>query len=72
MSASYKPIDYFMLVLFIVGGILTFSGVGIIAFAGDKDLFGWGEGRGIGYLFTCVGMCLSILAVLIMRLAFRK
>jgi len=33
----------------------------------NKDLFGWGEGRSIGYLSLCVGLCLSILGVLLMR-----
>jgi hypothetical protein len=34
----------------------------------DRNLLGWGDGRAIGYLLLCVGLCLSILGVLMMRL----
>jgi hypothetical protein len=54
--------------LYIIGGIGTFGGIALIIFMKNKDLFGWGEGRGIGYLFLCVGLCLSIIGVLLMRL----
>jgi len=53
---------------YIVGGIGSFGGVGLIMFMQGRDLFGWGEGRSIGYLFLCVGLCLSILGVLLMRI----
>jgi hypothetical protein len=33
-----------------------------------KDLWGWGEGHAIGYLLVCIGLCLTILGVLIMRI----
>lgn len=56
------------LVVYIVGGLSTFGGVGLIAFMRGKDLFGWGEGRSIGYLFLCVGLVLSVLGVLLMRI----
>jgi len=55
-------------VAYIVGGIGCFGGVGLIMFMQGRDLFGWGEGRSIGYLFLCVGLCLSILGVLLMRI----
>lgn len=58
----------FALSTFIIGGILTFSGLGLIAFMKNKDLLGWGEGRSIGILFVCVGLLASILGVLIMRI----
>jgi len=54
--------------LYIIGGICTFGGIASIIFMKNRDLFGWGEGRGIGYLFLCVGLCLSIIGVLLMRL----
>ena len=53
---------------YIVGGILTFGGVALIVFMKGKDLWGWGEGHSLGYLFVCVGLLLSILGVLIMRI----
>lgn len=58
----------FALSTFIIGGVLTFSGLGLIAFMKNKDLLGLGEGRSIGILFVCVGLLASILGVLVMRM----
>lgn len=54
--------------VYIIGGLGTFGGLALIFFMKNKDLLGWGEGRSIGYLFLCVGLCLSILGVLLMRI----
>lgn len=54
--------------VYIIGGIGTFGGLALIFFMKNKDLWGWGEGRAIGYLSLCVGLCLSIMGVLLMRL----
>jgi len=54
--------------VYIIGGIGTFGGLVLIFMMKNKDLLGWGEGRAIGYLFLCVGLCLSILGVLLMRI----
>ncbi|MSN26702.1 MAG: hypothetical protein GJV46_12640 [Geobacter sp.] len=53
--------------VYIFGGIGTFGGLALIFFMKNKDLWHLGEGRSIGYLFLCVGLCLSILGVLLMR-----
>lgn len=58
----------FALSTFIIGGILTFAGLGLIAFMKNKDLLGWGEGRSVGILLFCVGLLCSILGVLVMRI----
>ncbi len=54
--------------VYIVGGIGIFSGIGLIALMKGEDLFGLGDGRSIGYLFLCVGACMSVLGVLLMRI----
>ena len=58
----------FALSIFILGGVLTFTGLGLIAFMKGRDLFGLGEGRSFGILLFCVGLLSSILGVLVMRL----
>lgn len=54
--------------LYLTGGLGTFGGLALIYFMKNRDLLGWGEGASIGYLFLCVGLCLSILGVMLMRL----
>ena len=54
--------------LYISGGVGIFSGIALIAFMGNQNLFGWGEARTIGYLLICVGVCFSIAGVLFLRL----
>ncbi len=56
------------LALYIIGGVGTFAGLGLIVFMYGGDLWGWGDGRSIGYLFLCVGLSLSIMGVLLMRI----
>ncbi len=54
--------------IYLIGGMATFGGLALIGFMKGRDLFGWGEGRSIGYLFFCAGLSLSVLAVLLMRI----
>ncbi len=54
--------------VYIVGGLGTFVGAGLILLMKGKDLWGWGEGHAIGYLLVCIGLSLTILGVLIMRI----
>ncbi|GAB4298929.1 MAG: hypothetical protein Fur0034_10170 [Desulfuromonadia bacterium] len=54
--------------VYIVGGILAFAGIGLVVFMNGRDLFGWGDGRTLGWFFLCLGVSLSILGVLMMRL----
>ncbi len=56
------------LAVYIVGGIAAFGGMALIAFMKGRDLWGWGEGRSIGYLFLCTGVCFSFFGVLMMRI----
>jgi hypothetical protein len=54
--------------LYIIGGISIFGGLALIGFTQGRDVWGLGEGRPLGYLFLCVGLVLSILGVLLMRI----
>ena len=56
------------LATFVLGGISTFSGLGLLAFMRNRDLFGLGDGRSIGVSLTIMGLIGSILGVLLMRL----
>ena len=61
-------LSIFAIAVYIVGGIATFGGVGLILLMKGRDLWGLGDGHTLGYLFVCVGLILSILGVLIMRI----
>lgn len=56
------------LVVYIIGGIAVFGGMGMVVFLKGEDLWGWGDGRSIGFLFICTGLCISVLGVLLMRI----
>ena len=58
----------FAIAVYVIGGVATFPGVGLILLMKGKDLWGLGEGHTIGYLLVFVGLILSILGVLIMRI----
>ena len=58
----------FALTVYIVGGLSVMIGLGFIGMLGYQDLWGWGEARSIGYLLFAVGIILSILGVLVMRI----
>jgi hypothetical protein len=54
--------------VYIVGGVGCFGGAALILLMKGRDLWGLGDGRTVGYLALCVGVCLSILGVLLMRI----
>ncbi len=54
--------------LYVFGGLLIMAGLIMIGVLGSQDLWGWGEARGIGYMAFGVGIVLSVLGVLIMRI----
>ncbi len=54
--------------LYVVGGVLIMGGLIMIGVFGAQDLWGWGEARGMGYMAFGVGIALSVLGVLIMRI----
>jgi hypothetical protein len=54
--------------LYVVGGLLIMGGLIMIGVLGAQDLWGWGEARGMGYMAFGVGIVLSILGVLMMRI----
>ncbi len=54
--------------IYIIGGLLALTGGGLILLMKGQDLWGWGEGHTIGYLLVCIGLSLTILGVLVMRI----
>jgi hypothetical protein len=56
------------LTVFVLGGISTFTGLGLLAFMRNRVLFGLGDGRSIGVSLVVMGLLGSILGVLLMRL----
>ncbi len=54
--------------IYVIGGIATFTGIIFIFILKSKNLWGWGSADTIGYLLVCVGLVLSILGVLVMRI----
>lgn len=56
------------LTIYIIGGVGTFGGLALILLMDGRDLFGWGDGRSLGYLCLCVGLALSVFGVLLMRI----
>ena len=54
--------------VYILGGISCFGGILLIALMKGRNLWGWGDASTIGYLALCVGVSLSILGVLLMRI----
>lgn len=57
----------FALSVYLFGGVAVMIGMVLIGIVGERDLWGWGQANSIGYLFFGVGLCLTILGVLIMR-----
>lgn len=56
------------LTFYVVGGILIMAGLIMIGLMGGQDLWGWGEARGMGYMAFGIGIVLSVLGVLVMRI----
>lgn len=54
--------------VYIIGGIGTLIGVALILLMKGKDLWGLGEGHTLGYLLVAVGLLLTIVGVLVMRI----
>lgn len=56
------------LAIYVIGGLGAFAGIAMIVLMPGVPLLHWGEGRAIGYLFLCVGLALTVLGVLLMRI----
>jgi hypothetical protein len=54
--------------LYVFGGLLIMAGLVMIGILGAQDLWGWGEARSIGYMAFGIGIFLSVMGVLIMRI----
>lgn len=56
------------LLVYLVGGVGVLVGLILIGIVGERDLWGWGQADSLGYLLFGVGLCLTILGVLVMRI----
>jgi hypothetical protein len=56
------------LTTFVLGGISTFTGLGLLAFMRNRDVLGLGDGRSMGVSLVIMGLIGSIAGVLLMRL----
>lgn len=54
--------------LYVFGGLLIMAGMVMIGVLGAQDLWGWGEARSVGYMAFGIGIFLSVMGVLIMRI----
>lgn len=68
MDNGHVRLAFAALSVYVVGGIATFGGIGLLLFMRERDLFGWGSGHSLGYLFICVGLALTVAGVLVMRI----
>jgi hypothetical protein len=65
--AQEMTLGVVFIAVYVLGGIATFSGLFLVGFMSGQDLLGWGDGKSLGYLFICVGLCMSIAAVMFMK-----
>jgi hypothetical protein len=56
------------LVIFVLGGLATFTGLALLAFFKNQVLFGLGDGRSMGVSLVIVGLISSVAGVLMMRI----
>ncbi len=56
------------LAMYVIGGFMIMGGLVMIGIMGEQDLWGWGEARGIGYMAFALGIILSVVGVLVMRI----
>lgn len=68
MANSNLGLAFAALAIYVIGGVVTFAGIGLLFFMGERDLWGWGSGHGLGYFFICIGLVLTIAGVLVMRI----
>jgi hypothetical protein len=68
MNNGNMGLAFTALSVYVIGGMATFAGLGLLLFMRERNLFGWGNGHSLGYLFVCVGLVLSIAGVLVMRI----
>jgi hypothetical protein len=54
--------------LYILGGFSIFGGLFMVLVLKSKVLFGLGTAETLGYLVLCIGGCLSVAGVLMLRI----
>jgi hypothetical protein len=65
LSLTFSMIAF---ILYIVGGLCIFSGLFMVLILKSRYIFDLGTAETLGYLFLCVGACLSVAGVLTLRI----
>ena len=68
MKRGGKALGVWALGLYLAGGVVAFTGMGLALLAEGQDLWGWGDGKGIGFLLLSVGLACCCAGVMLMRL----
>jgi hypothetical protein len=72
MVARGDILGVMALVLNMLAGVAVMGGMMLLMLGKGHNIYGWGDGRGIGLLFACIGFSGMAAAVLLSVVARRR